>query len=171
MTRAASTKVMRAILCPGLVLPPEPNSASEMDHFGGTLTMRRSRASFLPPVAARRPRRGDLQRAVKPAVLDGVIPAGAQLPSTRQAAAEYGVSRGLMEEVYAQLSEEGFLERAVGRGTFVSDAVPHPASRGSMSPSPPPALSLRGRVLAANAACREPDVLRQIGRAAWRERV
>ena len=122
--------------------------------------MRRSRASFLPPVAARRPRRGDLQRAVKAAVLDGVIPAGAQLPSTRQAAAEYGVSRGLMEEVYAQLSEEGFLERAVGRGTFVSDAVPRPASRGSMSPSPPPALSRRGRVLAANAACREPDVLR-----------
>jgi GntR family transcriptional regulator/MocR family aminotransferase len=115
---------------------------------------------FLPRPPVARPRRGDLHRAVKSALLDGVIAAGARLPSTRQAAADYGVSRGLMEEVYAQLTDEGFLERSVGRGTFVAAAVPRPPVRAGSSQRIAPILSRRGRALASNAACREPDVLR-----------
>src|SRR5215831_18049576 len=95
--------------------------------------MRRSRGVFLPPSSVARPRRGDLHRTLRSALLDGVIAAGARLPSTRQAAADYGVSRGLMEEVYARLTDEGFLERGVGRGTFVSGAVPRPPLRASGS--------------------------------------
>jgi GntR family transcriptional regulator / MocR family aminotransferase len=121
--------------------------------------MRRSRGVLLPPSNVSRPRRGDLHRALRSALLDGVISAGARLPSTRQAAADYGVSRGLMEEVYAQLTDEGFLERTVGRGTFASSAVPRPALRPAGA-RVSPVLSRRGHTLAANAACREPDVLR-----------
>ena len=124
--------------------------------------MRRSRGALLPPIRAERVRRRDLYRALRNAVLGGALPPGTRLPSTRQAGADYGVSRGMVEEVYGQLTEEGFLDRAVGRGTFVAaraaglgtsvtrDATPGRAHR----PSP------RGRRVAANAACREPPVLR-----------
>jgi GntR family transcriptional regulator/MocR family aminotransferase len=72
------------------------------------------------------------------------------------------VSRGVLEEVFGQLMEEGFLERFVGRGTFVARAVsrlaPRPNTKATKSRASK--LSARGRVLAANAACREPSVLR-----------
>src|SRR5215467_9487070 len=122
--------------------------------------MRRSRGVLLPPAAVPRPRRGDLHRTLTAAMLDGVIAAGARLPSTRQAAADYGVSRGLMEEVYARLTDEGFLERGVGRGTFALGTVTRPMPRAPRAQPVSPAPSRRGRALAANAACREPDVLR-----------
>ncbi|GLQ40513.1 hypothetical protein GCM10007902_03620 [Dyella nitratireducens] len=78
------------------------------------------------------------------------------MPSSRKAATDYGVSRGLMEEVYSQLVEEGLLERVIGRGTFIAqratkrtdparheEAVQHVSS-----------VSTRGRKLAGNLACR-----------------
>jgi len=77
----------------------------------------------LPPVSATRLRRGDLYRSIRSAILQGVLSPAERLPSTRQAAEDYGVSRGLMEEVYDQLVEEGFLDRVVGRGTFISARV------------------------------------------------
>lgn len=123
--------------------------------------MRRPRGVLLPPVAADRIRRGDLHRALRTALLDGVLAAGARLPSTRQAATDYGVSRGLMEEVFAHLTDEGFLERSVGRGTFVARRVPLPRPiprEASVRRAPAP--SRRGHALSANAACREPDVFR-----------
>jgi GntR family transcriptional regulator/MocR family aminotransferase len=122
--------------------------------------MRRSKGVLLPPLRAGRVRRGELYRALRIAVLDGVLSPGDRLPSTRQAAADYGVSRGLMEEVFGQLTDEGFFERAVGRGTFVASEVAQlekPAkvnvrqTRSSRGPS------RRGSVIAANAACREPE--------------
>lgn len=95
-------------------------------------------------------------------MLDGVLSPGERLPSTRQAADDYGVSRGMLEEVYAQLTEEGFLQRAVGQGTFVASTVSRlsaPVKNGDTkrrSPTP----SRRGHAVAASAACREPAVLR-----------
>src|SRR5947207_2972002 len=93
-----------------------------MYHWGG-LNVRQPRGALLPPVPAVRLRRGDLYRVLRAAVLDGVLQPGERLPSTRQAAADYGVSRGMLEEIFAQLTEEGFFKRAVGRGTFVAPAV------------------------------------------------
>jgi len=127
--------------------------------------MRRAQGSFLPPVQVSRIRRGDLHRALKGVLLDGVLPAGSRLPSTRQAAADYGVSRGLMEEVFTQLTDEGFLERRVGRGTFVASTIPRPPVRAAQLRAAPlnlpaPSLSRRGRSVSAGAACREPAVLR-----------
>ena len=124
--------------------------------------MRRSRGVLLPPVRAPRPRRGDVYGALRAAVLDGVLSPGERLPSTRQAADDYGVSRGMLEEVFAQLADEGFLERAVGRGTFVAARLSRlsPPAQGRAGPLRSPAPSRRGRAVAANAACREPAVLR-----------
>jgi GntR family transcriptional regulator / MocR family aminotransferase len=120
--------------------------------------VRQKRGAFLPPVRAARARRGDLYHTLRAAVLDGVLPAGERLPSTRQAATDYGVSRGLLEEVFGQLTEEGFLERAVGRGTFVASRVARLGISAKVKggerrlPSP----SRRGLMVAADAACREP---------------
>jgi GntR family transcriptional regulator/MocR family aminotransferase len=118
--------------------------------------MRQSKGILLPPVRARRPRRGDLYRALRAAVLDGILSAGERLPSTRQAAADYGVSRGMVEEVFGQLTEEGFLERAVGRGTFIASRVARLAAPAKVIGEEGPGPSRRGFDIAANAACREP---------------
>jgi GntR family transcriptional regulator/MocR family aminotransferase len=118
---------------------------------------------LLPPVRANRVRRRDLYRALRNAVLDGVLAAGARLPSSRQAGVDYGVSRGLVEEVFGQLTDEGFLERAVGRGTFVAARAARlvvPAADGDRRRRHPPAPSRRGRALIADAACREPPTPR-----------
>jgi GntR family transcriptional regulator/MocR family aminotransferase len=99
---------------------------------------------------------------MRAAILDGVLRPGERLPSTRQAAADYGVSRGMLEEIYTQLTDEGFFRRSVGRGTFVAPTV----LRLNVGPNVkqttrrPPAPSRRGCSLAAIAACREPAVLR-----------
>jgi GntR family transcriptional regulator/MocR family aminotransferase len=124
--------------------------------------MRRSKGVFLPPVPAGRLRRGELYRALRAAVLDGVLAPRDQLPSTRRAAADYGVSRGLMEEVFGQLTDEGFFERAVGRGTFVTSEVArlgNRAERKTRHPRFSHQPSRRGSAIAANTACREPEVL------------
>lgn len=124
--------------------------------------MRRLQGALLPPVRAGRLRRGDVYGSLRAAMLDGVLAPGERLPSTRQAAADYGVSRGMLEEIYAQLTEEGFLQRAVGRGTFVARTVSRLSApvRGKECRRGSPAPSRRGRSVAAMAACREPAVLR-----------
>ncbi|HKW75058.1 MAG TPA: PLP-dependent aminotransferase family protein [Terriglobales bacterium] len=122
--------------------------------------MRRAKGTLLPPIRAGRVRRGELYRVLRTAILDGVLSPGDRLPSTRQAAEDYGVSRGLMEEVFGQLADEGFFERAVGRGTFVSSQVArlHGQSNGNASQRRPRGIpSRRGSAISANAACREPE--------------
>src|SRR5579859_7683419 len=90
---------------------------------------RRSRGVLLPATTQPRPRRGELYRTLREAIIDGAIAAGARLPSSRQTARDYGVSRGLVEEVFAQLTDDGFIERVVGRGTFVVSRIAPRARR------------------------------------------
>ncbi|HSC48242.1 MAG TPA: PLP-dependent aminotransferase family protein [Gammaproteobacteria bacterium] len=123
---------------------------------------RRPKGVLLPPIPGTRPRRASVYAALRNAVLDGVLAPGERLPSSRQAAADYGVSRGLLEEVYSQLMEEGFLERGVGRGTFVARQVARLPVKAPGTPPPRQARapSRRGARLAGNLTCREPDVFR-----------
>ena len=120
---------------------------------------RYARGVLLPPLVAERPRRASVYRTLRNAVLEGVLKPGEQLPSSRRAAGDYGVSRGLLEEVYAQLMEEGFLERGVGRGTFIASQVSRlsPPSGAGNSPRHVLSASLRGLRLAHNLTCREPE--------------
>lgn len=71
--------------------------------------MRNSRGTWLPLPSGARVRGRSLYRLLRDAVMSGALEPGARLPSTRVAAAEYGVSRGMVEEVYSQLAAEGFL--------------------------------------------------------------
>ncbi|MFF8387223.1 PLP-dependent aminotransferase family protein [Streptomyces kanasensis] len=77
-----------------------------------------------PAAAAPTRRRGRaLQESLRGAVRSGRLAAGTRLPSTRELAAELGVSRGLVTEAYEQLTAEGYLHSARGAGTWVGDAV------------------------------------------------
>ncbi len=58
------------------------------------------------------------------AILDGLIRPGQRVPSTRELAAELGVSRLPVLGAYEQLLHEGYLTGRTGSGTFVSEALP-----------------------------------------------
>ena len=87
--------------------------------------------------AASGPVRGrgrELGRALRAAVRAGHLAAGTRLPSSRDLARDLRVSRGLVSEVYAQLTAEGYLTSRQGAGTWVAALVPVagpvPARRG-----------------------------------------
>ena len=65
-----------------------------------------------------------LYRLLRQAILSGNLPAGRQLPPSRQLAAEIGLSRNTVTHVYEQLALEGYVVSLVGSGTFVADTVP-----------------------------------------------
>ncbi|WP_369198322.1 MocR-like pyridoxine biosynthesis transcription factor PdxR [Streptomyces djakartensis] len=79
---------------------------------------------LLPAVSAPARTRGRaLQAALREAVRSGRLPPGTRLPSSRDLAADLGVSRGLVTEAYEQLTAEGYLRSGRGAGTWVGDAV------------------------------------------------
>jgi len=94
----------------------------------------------LLPAASAPPRaRGRaLQAALREAVRSGLLPPGTRLPSSRELAADLGVSRGLVTEAYEQLTSEGYLRSDRGAGTWVGGAVraalPHTRD---LAPRPP----------------------------------
>ncbi|WP_031126851.1 PLP-dependent aminotransferase family protein [Streptomyces exfoliatus] len=79
---------------------------------------------LLPFVDAPARQRGRaLQEALREAVRSGRLAAGTRLPSTRELAADLGVSRGLVTEAYEQLTAEGYLRSGRGAGTWVGEAA------------------------------------------------
>jgi GntR family transcriptional regulator/MocR family aminotransferase len=55
-----------------------------------------------------------LERALRGAVRDGRLSAGSRLPSSRTLAADLGMARNSVADVYAQLTAEGWF-RGAGR--------------------------------------------------------
>jgi GntR family transcriptional regulator/MocR family aminotransferase len=70
-----------------------------------------------------RPLYEQLERALRDAIRDGRLPAGARLPSSRALAAELGISRGVVTSAYDQLAAEGYLETRQGAPVRVSRGV------------------------------------------------
>ncbi|WDD91307.1 PLP-dependent aminotransferase family protein [Burkholderia sp. FERM BP-3421] len=65
-----------------------------------------------------------LHRLLQQAILSRELPAGARFPSSRLLAAELGIARNTVTQVYEQLALEGYVTSATGRGTFVADSAP-----------------------------------------------
>ena len=94
------------------------------------------------------PLQRQLYRAIAQLIGSRILPAGAELPSTRSLAAELGLGRNTIVAVYEQLTTEGYLLNRQGARPVVV-ALP------AISPKPDPAvaagegrpLSKRGRVL------------------------
>ncbi|MFF8233137.1 MocR-like pyridoxine biosynthesis transcription factor PdxR [Streptomyces caelestis] len=79
---------------------------------------------LLPAASAPARTRGrSLQAALREAVRSGRLAPGTRLPSSRDLAADLGVSRGLITEAYEQLTAEGYLRSDRGAGTWVGSAV------------------------------------------------
>ena len=79
---------------------------------------------LLPAASAPARTRGrSLQAALREAVRSGPLAPGTRLPSSRDLAADLGVSRGLVTEAYEQLTAEGYLRSGRGAGTWVGAAV------------------------------------------------
>ncbi|MBT9501539.1 MAG: PLP-dependent aminotransferase family protein [Burkholderiaceae bacterium] len=57
-------------------------------------------------------------------ILQSRLPAGLKLPSSRALASQIGVARGTVTAVYDELAAQGYLECAVGRGSFVAEVLP-----------------------------------------------
>lgn len=67
--------------------------------------------------------------SIRRAVEAGELPEGGRLPSIRHLAHELGVNRDTAALAYEALVEDGLLESAVGRGTFVRSRRPARSSR------------------------------------------
>ncbi|HEY9243578.1 MAG TPA: winged helix-turn-helix domain-containing protein, partial [Streptosporangiaceae bacterium] len=60
------------------------------------------------------PLRAQLERQLRDAIRDGRLAVGERLPSSRELARELGLSRGLVQDCYAQLQAEGYLATRTG---------------------------------------------------------
>ena len=60
---------------------------------------------------------------IKTQISNGRLPANTQLPTVRGLARSLGVTRLTVQNAYAELQADGWIEATVGRGTFVSTAV------------------------------------------------
>jgi len=72
-----------------------------------------------------------LEGQLRDAIRTGRLQAGERLPSSRELARLLGLSRGLVQDCYAQLQAEGYLVTRVGSATRVADCaqvVPAPAA-------------------------------------------
>ncbi|WP_066265782.1 MocR-like pyridoxine biosynthesis transcription factor PdxR [Hydrogenophaga palleronii] len=93
-----------------------------------------------------------LQRAIRQLILDGTLDRGRPLPASRALAKSLGVSRDTVESAYSQLHAEGFIERRVGSGSFVSAQAQRLPGRGkpqrtAVGRLAAPSLSQRGHAM------------------------
>ena len=127
------------------------------------------RASVLSDWLAQRLDRGNgqpiyrqLHRLLQQAILSRELPAGTRVPSSRLLAAELGIARNTVTQVFEQLVLEGYVTSATGRGTFVAESAPdeivgsfdaalEQASSAPAATTAEPALSVRGARLIAGA--------------------
>ncbi len=65
-----------------------------------------------------------LYQALRQAVLAGRLSPGTRLPSSRELAAELGVSRNTIVNAFEQLLAEGYVEGKIGAGTYVARTLP-----------------------------------------------
>jgi GntR family transcriptional regulator/MocR family aminotransferase len=97
------------------------------------------------------PLRVQLEDQFRQAIRSGRLGAGDRVPSSRALAKALGLSRGLVQECYAQLLAEGYLITRGGSATRVATAATRPTPACQPSPVAPPRL-------AADFACGVPDL-------------
>ena len=65
-----------------------------------------------------------LYSALRQQILSGRLRPGARLPATRELASQYQLARGTIVNAFEQLKAEGYVQGAVGSGTYVSQVLP-----------------------------------------------
>ena len=61
-----------------------------------------------------------LYHCLRDAIIEGTLEDGFRLPASRQFANEYGISRGIVNQVYEMLSADGYITTKLGSGTYVT---------------------------------------------------
>ncbi len=84
-----------------------------------------------------------IQRAIRQLIVDSALDVGKPLPASRALAKSLGVSRDTVESAYSQLHAEGFIERRVGSGSFVSERAQGSLRRGTAQRHRPQRESMR----------------------------
>lgn len=84
-----------------------------------------------------------IQRAIRQLIVDSALDVGKPLPASRALAKSLGVSRDTVESAYSQLHAEGFIERRVGSGSFVSERAQNSPRRGTAQRQRPQRESMR----------------------------
>ncbi|CCG40430.1 MocR-like pyridoxine biosynthesis transcription factor PdxR [Magnetospirillum molischianum] len=112
------------------------------------------------PAHAAMPLHARIQRAIRQLILDGALGPGKPLPASRALAKSLGVSRDTIEAAYAQLHAEGFIERRVGSGSFVSEMTEFTpgrriSQRDALLRNQAPNLSKRGNGMFQSGGVRE----------------
>jgi GntR family transcriptional regulator/MocR family aminotransferase len=107
-------------------LAPGPFSIFIMVHFRAWRVMpKRSRSQDVS--LGVRPRGKASARwmfeELRSAILAGRLAPGTQLPSSREFARQYGLSRGTVVAVFERLGGEGYVSSRIGAGTFVSPGL------------------------------------------------
>ncbi|QOS80932.1 PLP-dependent aminotransferase family protein [Paenibacillus sp. JNUCC31] len=64
-----------------------------------------------------------LYHALRDAIHAGTLAGGTRLPSTRELARQYDMSRGSVAQVYDMLLADGYVQAFRGKGTFVTDTL------------------------------------------------
>ena len=89
-------------------------------------TTRKSAAPFItiPIEESEIPIYRQIYEALRRQILSGILPAKAQLPSTRTLSRQMAVSRMTIVNAYEQLFAEGYIEGVSGSGTYVACLLP-----------------------------------------------
>ncbi len=86
------------------------------------------------------PLRAQLEDQVRQAIRSGRLGAGDRVPSSRALATALGLSRGLVQECYAQLQAEGYLVTRGGSATRVARSATRAEPARHLPPAVPPRL-------------------------------
>src|ERR1700726_444310 len=99
---------------------------------------------------ARTPLHRQLYSQIRDLIVDGRLPSGSSLPSSRAVASTFGVSRSTVVVAFEQLALEGFICGRVGDATRVAEVtLKQSASAGRIARTAPPRplFSRRGSAL------------------------
>lgn len=94
------------------------------------------------------PLRAQLEDQLRQAIRSGRLGPGERLPSTRAIARSLGLSRGLIQECYAQLQAEGYLIALSGSATRVATLTPGSSAPSAAKTVSPPAHSPAPQLIA-----------------------
>ena len=101
-------------------------------------------SALIPVLPGEGPRTRALYGAIRELIEEGAVPGGAKLPTTRDLARRFRLSRAAAIAAFEMLVAEGFAEARVGAGTFVAQKVPRlPQRKPPAADQPqPPAMPL-----------------------------
>lgn len=130
--------------------------------------MKSATGVFIQPVhdaaSAGLPQWARIARAVRHAAASGAVMDGQRLPSARQLAQDWQVSRGAVEDAFAELMLEGLIERRVGDGTYLRGGATPPTAPPLPRPAAPQARRILERCAMLGSAGAQMDMARRMQR-------